>query len=365
MKQPSKHFDDYITHLMTESGSGAVFLDQVYRLAVDAATAQITGDNRSKELSRLSIYMNSRLSKTRGVTALEYIDVFERLYGAGKPMAGVPFITSKISSVNIHFLAAIFYVLQRGDFVMGRQTDTEIQRAITQVAFEHGKGWAALRPQLELIDTARPGTRLVEDIAGLLINLDRLFTSDYDVAVLQKAGGVERIKSVGASVEKLSETLFKNFKHAKLGQQNLSPVYEFLKESSSELLASGVINAEQVNERYAKMIDATMLAWSRQKGPVPAEYRHIITELIPRFSKKQVSEIIPRLTKLIAVSEIVQLFKAPREIIDEKLFKIMLKKHAGGDHGYDLVMALGLDDLFTRLELNRLKGKKLESALGL
>jgi hypothetical protein len=365
MTEKAKNFDDYITHLISDSGSGAVFLDQVYQWAVAATSAKVVDETRSQAMSRLSVYLNSRLSKTRGVTALDYIDVFERLYGAGQPMAGVPFVTSKVSTTNIHYLAAIFYVVQRGDFDLGRGTADVIQKVIAHLAFDNGKGWAALKPQLDLIDGARPDIQLTDGIADLLTNLDRLFTADHDVAALQKAGGVERIKSVGASLAKICDALFKDFKHAKLGQKNVGLVYEFLKESSSELLASGVINAAQVDERYAKMINATMLAWSRQKGPVPAEYRNILTELIPRFSKKQGSEIIPRLTKLIPVGEIVQMFSAPREIIDEKLFKIMLKKHAGGDHGYDLVMALGLDDLFTPLELNGLKGKKLEAALGL
>jgi hypothetical protein len=365
MNATPKGLDDYISELISDSGSGVEFLEQTYERAVSATTANIVDEKPAQAMLRLSIYLTSRLSKTKGVTALDYIDVFERLYGAGKPMAGVPFITSKISTANIHFLAAIFYVQHRGDFVMGRETSPEIQKVIAQLAFSHGKGWVALKPILDRIDDARPGTQLTESIADLLINLDRLFTTDHDVAVLQHSGGVERIKSVGASLEKISDALFKDFKHAKLGQKNVALVYAFLKESSSELLASGVIDKTQVEERYAKMITATMLAWSRQKGPVPAEYRSILTELIPRFSKKQGSEIIPRLTKLIPVSEIVQMFKAPREIIEDKLFKIMVKKYAGGDHGYDLVMAMGLDDLYTPLELNRLKGKKLEAALGL
>lgn len=361
----SKGFDDYISELVSESGRGIDFLGHLYQLAVDAVEAIFEQNGLDNCKIRLSIYLNGRLSKTRDVSSLEYIDVIERLYGKGCPLEGVQILTGKITKTNMAYVGALYYFHQEGSIGFGNIPKAELEKLVTLIAFEQGKGWDTLKPMLALIDHVKPGYKLVEGLPDLLADLDKRFTSDYDVALLQKCGGVERIRAVGANFDNICQTLFKNLPEAKLGQDNLPLIFQFMKDANDEQMATGAVSQSEVDERYSRVILAVMRAWLRVKGQAPDYYRTTVNELIPYLSKEEGSSVIPRLSKVISVPDIAQMFSHPREFIEPALFKVALKKYAGAEHRYDLVMTLGLDDLFTGHELNKLKGEKLESALGL
>ena len=365
MTNAPKGFDDYISELVTTSGRGHDFLNQLYSSSVRAAKAVEGKWDAPTSLARLSTYLNGRLSKTKDVSSLEYIDFFERIYGVGMPMEGVSIICPSLSMSNLAYIGAIYFIEHRSSFVLGKLSSAEIQKAVTQIAFEQGEWWSDLLPMLEGIDRERPGSGLVDGIPNLLMNLGNVFTGDYDLAILQKMGGVPRIMALGIDLDQLCQAFYRQFYKSKLGRDNLPLAFAFLQDANRELMAAGAIDANEMDERNSKMILGMMSAWLRQKGTPPDYYRTLMIEMIPHFTKDHGSQIIPKLTRLLPIAEIVKMFPSPHALIEPQIFKTTLKKHGGPDRSYDLVIALGIEDLFTPLELNRLKGQKLESALGL
>jgi hypothetical protein len=294
---------------------------------------------------------------------MDFVKALEGMYGVGKPLASVHIETYSVPTSNIPYAAAIYYFQQNDGFTVGKQTRPDVNRSVAEVAFAQGKKWDELKHSLEMIEAARPGYKLIEGIPDLLVDLDQYFLNEHDMGALQASGGVERIKEVGANLQKLNDNLFSKH-YLKLGQNNSALVCQFAQDSMSELSAQKAITQELLCDRYAMLIIGAVRAWNRQNSPKPNTHRTSLESLLPHLSVEIGSEIIPRLTRSMPVADIKAMFNDPRAVIEPKRFKAMLQKHGDVEHSYDLVMTLGLDDLFSRYELNQLKGKKLESALG-
>lgn len=366
MKEPLK-ITSYIYALQDLSdkpGLGVDTLNEASRLAAMGSVVEPNAHDRPGALNRLSGSFISVLSKTRGVTAMDVVKVLEGMYGVGKPLASVDIDAYSVTALNLPYAAAIYFIQQNDGFTVGERIRPEVKRSVAKVAFEQGKKWDELKQHLEMIDAARPGYKLTEGIPDLLVNLDKYCLNEHDMGALQASGGVERIKEVGANLQKLNDNLFSKW-YLKLSQNNLALVCQFAQDSMSELLAQKAITQESLCDRYAKLIVGTVRAWNRQNPPKPHSHRTSLDSLLPHITPQAGSEIIPMLTRWMPVAEIKAMFKDPRAVIETELFKAMLQKHGDVEHSYDLVMTLGLDDLFSRYELNQLKGKKLESVLGL
>jgi hypothetical protein len=364
MNEQASHPDDYTAALERTSSDWAEFVPQARALVTAGVALADVRIGRKSNLGRMSIYLNERLSKLKNVSSLEYIDFLQDMHGEGKPLNGVD-IQIFATVLNLEQLGALYYFQQHGFPKMDLRSESYIQTSVAKIAFEQGPRWAQLNTILDVIDAARPGFKLAEGVADLLANLD-LHVTLKDVTDLQRLGGVERIKAVGADLAKICTAVFEDIQASKISPKEVLSIHQFMKDSTNELVRSGVLSKDLANFRYSHMVIGVLKRW--RKGTTGADrenYRTTVMELMPHLNPQIGSSVIPRMTKVLSAEEIKSMIKDPRAVLEPKLFLQMLKKHVAEEQRYDLVKALGVDDLFSPSELNALKGKKLEAALGL
>jgi hypothetical protein len=136
-------------------------------------------------------------------------------------------------------------------------------------------------------------------------------------------------------------------------------------DANQDLVASGKISGEDAQERHGKMMVAISAAMARKPADPDGCYHAILTALAPFIGPAHGSDLIPRLTQSMGIQEVVGLFRDPLSLIESERFKRSLKRLVDIEKRYDLVVALGVQEIFTRSELHQIKGSKLESALGL
>lgn len=357
--------------LKTLSPDADNYVDQVINLGVTQAAAIRQQDLRGTPtlLRCLGDTFVKTLAYKGGVTTMNYIHIFEGLCGRHGPLRSDQGIAHyDVLPKHSKFIAAMFY-LSRAEFsVIDQGVQTVIKKQVSEIALEAGKNWDGLNAELQMIDAQRPEARTLHDIALILEVLQNQFTTEQDVVFIQKSGGVKRLKEIGAGINAICLSMLKRIPVTSMGHVGLPLVHQFLKDANNELLASGAISQRVANERLTVMMTAVLNVRRKQKKKtVDPCYHEMMVDLMPNLTKEKAPVLIPRLTNYVTVPEIANHLKDPASLIQDDLdgFKMALKKQADASLQYDLVMALGLDGLFEPSELQKLKGAKLESALGL
>ena len=363
LSTPAEIMNDCFTQLEFFTPGSDTFIDQVCELAATKANLFSKMEDRPANMKALVGFFSLNLPVKNGVSTLEYIAIFERLFGIGGPLHGNK-IDHYSMAPNAQFIAAMYF-MQAAPCLNDPLQQNIIQRHVTEIALEAGKAWKALRAQLEVIDQAKPQARLVESIADLLQNLRLRFHTDNDAVLIQKAGGVERLKEIGADIDAICQGVLTRIHATRLSHVGLPLVHRFIVDATCELQASGKITREVANERLSMMLVAVLNVRRNQKKSVHPCYREMMLELAPRMGKKHASELIPRIGNYLSMEELTSNLKEPLSLINLPEFKKALSKHTDAGIQYDLVVKLGLAGLFEASELQELKGAKLESALGL
>jgi hypothetical protein len=360
---PAEIMNDCFTQLEFFTPGSDTFIDQVCELAATKVNLFSRMEDGPANMRALVGFFTLNLPVKNGVSTLEYIAILERLFGIGGPLHGNK-IDHYSMAPNAQFIAAMYFI-QAAPGLNDPIKQNIIQRHVTGIALEAGNAWKALRTQLELIDQAKPQARLVESIADLLQNLRLRFHTDNDAVLIQKAGGVERLKEIGADIDAICQGVLERIHATRLSHVGLPLVHRFIVDATSELHASSKITREVANERLSMMLVAVLNVRRNQKKSVHPCYREMMLELAPHMSKQHASELIPRLGNYLPLEELTSHLNDPLALINLTEFKKALNKHTDAGIQYDLVVKLGLASLFEGSELQKLKGQKLESALGL
>jgi hypothetical protein len=346
------------------------YVDQVLQLGVSQAAAlrQLQLVGTSTLIRSLGDYFVRTLSYKSGVSTMQYIQIFEGLCGGGGPLESEGGI-DHYDALSKHstFVAAMLYLSLAEPCVIGIGKRWVIKKQVTEIALEAGKNWKGLNAELQVIDGQRPETRVLDHIPHFLSNLQTQFTKEKDVVLIQQSGGVERLKEIGAGINSICLSVLKRIPTTSMGHVGLPLVHQFLKDANNELLASGVITKEEANERQSVMMQGVLNVRRALKNNVNPCYHAMLVDLMPYLSKKHAPVLIPRLTKYLTSEEIKANVKDLVSFIEADLasFKKALKANVDAGMHYDLVFELGIDCLFKPSELQKLKGIKLESALGL
>ena len=320
--------------------------------------------DRGNLLKSMANSVTRLLPRNSSIPALIQVELLKNLYGKGGPLTGYSFPVDNVNHNNAPFIAAMYYLAHTSlflDFLL----KPKIQKAIAEVAFAQGPRWNTLRPTLESLDGLKRSYQLLGSVPDLLANLHKHFQHDRDAVFLQKFGGVERIKAVGGDLDAICKAVMKSLEGTRLAPQNLLLVHQFLMEANHELLASGQITKMESKDRHGKVLLQTLCSSARKPTDPLGCYHQIMIDLAPLMGKAHGSDLIPRLTEHMSVQEIAEAFKDPLSVIDPAKFKKRLNKYVDVGTRYDLVSALGVSEIFTSAELNRLKGEKLEASLGL
>jgi 2C-methyl-D-erythritol 2,4-cyclodiphosphate synthase len=363
---PTDIINDCIAAINGLSPDSVDFVDQVIELVTSKAALFSKMDNPIWNLRTLSKTFLKHLSSPAGISTLDHIKIYEGMYGANGSLRDTGFDHYDALSSHSKLIAGLYYFIQTDSSFINISKRHTITKQVTEIALEGGQNWKALKVQLELIDNQRPQAKLVASIPGLLKNLAEHLYMDSDAVLIQKLGGVERLKEVGADIDHFCQSVLSRLSVSSLKIDGLSQVHRFIVEATDELHTSGAITRDESNDRHSRMLRAILSARvNKPKKESHERYRPMMLELAPHLNKKHASDLIPRLSKYLSLDEIKSHLKEPLSLIDPPKFKVGLTKHVDAGMQYDLVVKLGLDGLFEHSELQRLKGAKLESALGL
>lgn len=363
---PESIINDCINQLRSFTPGSEQFNDQVIELVTTKAALFSKMENPIWNLRTLSKTFLKHLSYPAGISTLDHIQIYEGMCGANGPLRDTGFDHYDALSSHSKLIAGLYYFIQADSSFINISKQHAITKQVTEIALEGGQNWQALKVQLELIDNQRPQAKLVASITDLLKNLAEHLYMDSDAVFIQKVGGVERLKEVGADIDRFCQSVLSRLSVSSLKIDGLSQVHRFIVEATNELHASGAITRDESNERHSRMLRAILSARvNKPKKESHESYRPMMLELAPHLNKKHASDLIPRLSKYLSLDEIKSHLKDPLSLIDLPAFKNGMAKHVDAGMQYDLVVKLGIDGLFKQSELQRLKGQKLESALGL
>jgi hypothetical protein len=363
---PESIINDCIKQLRSFTPGSEQFNDQVIELAVSKSALYTKMANSIWNLKSLSGTFVRHLSFHAGISTLDFVEIFEGMYGANGPLRGAGLDYYDPLPTHAKLIAAMHYFMRTDSGFINISKQQAITKQVAEIALEGGKNWQALKGQLALIELQRPQARLAESVPDLLKNLAEHLYMDSDAVFIQKVGGVERLKEVGADIDDVCRAVLKSLSTTSLLNTRLSQVHRLIVDATCELHASGTISREESNERHCRLLRAVLNAKRRDLGKDAHEcYQKMMLELTPHMSKKHASDLIPRLTAYLKLDEIKDHLKGPLSIIDLSAFKSGMTKHVDAGMQYDLVVKLGIDGLFKQSELQKLKGAKLESALGL
>ena len=361
--------DDFIRKLAEElrgiSESADDYAEQVYALAVSAAEVLSSVDDYYHRIPQLSGMLLRKFDDSSNVSAINHIELLEKLHGSGGPLEGYAIKFSYEKPKNPKLMAALFFFEQNDSALLNRNGKIFVNKHVGEMAFANGKAWQALRPQIDLVDSARPGHNILQAIPDFLVNVFGEFTTEKDLLFIQKWGGIERLKEVGADLDVICQEVLKKIHITSLAHVSLPIVHRFLKEANEELLASARISKEESNERHCKVMQGVINVRMAQKSPAHECYHAMLLDLVPHLNKDHAAHLVPRLSKYLTVEEITQRVKNLPELVDKAVFKKTLSRHVDACDRYDLVLALGLGDMLKPSDLQKFKGQKLEGAIGL
>jgi hypothetical protein len=357
--------DSYTLKQLLQATEGHAELpDRALKLASMTKENAFGSYDQSQLLSNMASCLIRFLPKNQTIPAPIQISLIKKLYGKSCPLQFYPLSWVEIKPESSQFIAALYYLAQTSTYDLDVLMKPMLQKVIAEIAFAQGKHWDALRSALESVDGLKLNYQLLDSVPDLLANLHEHFKQEHDAVYLQQYGGVERLVAVGADLNAVCKSVLQSIAGTKLTPPELLIAHQFLLDANQELVASGKIAVEEAKERHGRMMLATSRAMARKPSDPNDCYRTILISLAPLIGSRHGSELIPLLTQSLTIQEITQLIENPLLVIEPAKFKKHLNKHVGAEKRYDLVVALGVQELFTTSEMNKFKGEKLESALG-
>jgi hypothetical protein len=308
--------------------------------------------------------MCSGLGKLKGVYAADVIDLMTKVYGPDGPLETQEFsILPKVA--NSPELIGALYFLANSDFKgISVKTRKRAIKIVAEIAFEAKNKWEGVNAVLQKIDQTMPGHGLVDSIPDRLGSFHNHMGYAIDVVSLQEAGGVKRLKEVGADLKKVCEAGLSQMGKASLWPVSWPPAYVFFKEALEELKISGRATQSDVNAAFGSILGGFLNSLERKRFDNYEELKPIFTELMPFASTETASSLAINLFRCNGLEWLGAHREQVVSMIDAKTFKdglVLVDK----DNRHSLVRQLGLEHLFTSSELNTFKGARLESALGL
>ena len=328
-------------------------------------TYSVVDSKHKALLDSLSSVLAIGLEKAVGVDAVEFLKFFLETYGEDGLLAYEPLFMFLDRSVSPDLIGALYY-LAKSDF-SGVRYDLS-KRAVkltVDIAFQGNHTWRALSTVLQEIDLAKPGYDLLAGIPDLLGKLDQYVASEDDIVFLQSSGGIERIKAVGADPYKVYVAAMARLSPNSINQLSLPVIHRFVKEATEDLKASGTITEVQASKRYSQFLNGVFSALERPKNLGLSCWQPIIHDLAPHASKASGVELVLRLARLNGPDKLGLTPETVRSLVEPEALKRAMRQSVDKGDQYDLVVKLGLDGLFEPSDLQKLKGAKLESALGL
>jgi hypothetical protein len=340
------------------------FKDVIVNL-VASTVAPFGTDDLDTKLRPLIDSFGAQMSIISGISGADHIEIGYRIFGEGGPLHGVRYAYSRPVDSNSPFIAAMYYLHHSRSELLDYRRNSSINKQVMGIAFEGGENWKALQSELRIIDGLNPNTKLLDGVPDQLVKMHMRFWKESDLVFIQKAGGVERLKEVGASLKRITKLGLMNIHKTQLDHVELPLLIQFLKASNIELLASGIITREESKERCSMMLTGVLNARRVQKSPVNGAYHAMMLDLAPSLSKASASNLIPRLSQYLTLNELSEYVKVSPDCIGMHNFKKALNKHTEIENRYDLLIALGFDSRFKPSDMQKFKVAKLEAALGL
>jgi hypothetical protein len=346
--------------------------DEVREWAIDQVS-QGKSDVLARTSSSLTWSIYGPLSASHGglkdVYANDLIDVLKTVYGPGGPLETQQFsVLPKV--VDSPDLIGALYFLANSDFNgVSVKTRKRAIKIVAEIALEAQDKWGRVLAVLQKIDQTIPGHGLVDSIPERLGSFHSHMGYAIDVVTLQKAGGVERLKEVGADLKKVFDAALSQMGKASLYPGSWSFGHAFFKEALEDLKASGRVTNSDLHTAYGSVLRGFLDSLESKGGRKSlVKYdglKPIFSDLVPFVSPETASSLAINLFRCNGLEWVGAYRESMVSMIDPDSFKNGLKSFIDSGEQYNLVASLGVEHIFTRLELYSLKGEKLDTALGL
>lgn len=321
---------------------------------------------RNEVISGLSSIMLNKFLKipAKDLGPMEVVKMLEDVYGENGPFKGQPVSFFIVKANSPSWIAALQYLQSVGEKSVENIGKSKLTNIIAWAAFEGGRDWKGLQKALAEVD-ASCGTRFLESVPELLENAHTLFLGHDSAMMIQMHGGIERVKAVGANLDLLTRAVMDGLPKTDLNEKGFPLMYAFIKDATLELMAAGAVSREEGEGRFSCLFEATLHALTRQKNHKHDCWIPILKDL-SKYAGAEVNQLgLVNLGMYLDKKGVdLEGFSLHSMIRPDEFKKAMKKAVYEGDQ-HTFIEKLALTEHFSHHEMMKIKGRRLQSDLGM
>lgn len=292
------------------------------------------------------------------------LDLFRKLYLPGGPLHGISMRPSwYIQKEGVIKYAPLVRLVMTEPEHFGHLQDSIFKTLMSSIF--RGKGLVkGVARHLKTMGGKEAVADFSEVIEGLFKNVHLYVNSYTGVAGVQQLGGLQWLKDKGANIPLCLERFLDGIETTEANDKSFGLMFRVTMDCINELEATGLMSAEDAKIKRGSVLIGALEVSGRQKARDAEFWYPLIKEAMANSSAQ------PDVRQILSYA-----YCTPSEEVDKVLclrlcqdqaseVKNVIKRDFGGEAGYRVVVAAGLESLFKPNELYVLKGKTFTAELG-
>lgn len=299
---------------------------------------------------------------------MEVIKMIEDVFGENGPFSGQDVKFQIVRPAASSWIAALHYLQSAGEPCVAQIGKSCLPDVIARVALGGGRNWTSLQAALSEVD-AGCGTHFLASVPDMLENVHNHFKGTDGAQMIQVRGGLEKLKAVGADLNKVSLAVMSDLELTELNEKGFPLMYSLIKDMTLDLMASGTITKQEGSERFSRLFNGALHALTRARN-----HKHDCWIDILKESSKHAGSSVDQVGLANMVVYLCEKgaslpgldWKAHAVPGDfNKALKKTLKSVVHEHDRFNFVKENGLKELFNTTEILLMKGDQLKGDLGM
>lgn len=331
--------------------------DQELELIRDSRPADLAvvmNRTRSILVGTLSAVRDGEMSAT------DIIRVLESAFGGGGLFAreAIPWVEPAIGEVK--YLAACFYMAMNYAKANRSMSEDCIMK-VASMGFMGEADYTRFKDELKVVEKLYPGRSHVDVVDFLVSDLHMNPRFDHKNALLVYAsGGLARCLEIGTSPAELMHKIMDNLERTPVSVDDFAKLHQFCTDINAHLFENLSISRNTFSDNAEKLLSLT-LKLTKSRPALGAQ----LAEKVPsiRGMGLSVSEIMGFASVTSKGDNQIKEKLATSSFKDVEIKAAVQRLDAGVQP--QVINRLELNNLFSRSEMNRIKGRRLEQDLGM
>lgn len=292
------------------------------------------------------------------------LELFRKLYLPGGPLHNTSMSPMwYIPKEGVVKYAPLVHLVMTEPQHFGHLQDSVFESLMTSILWKRALA-KGVGKHLKALGGKEASAQYTEIIEQLCKNTHKYVNSYSSVAGVQELGGLQWLKDRGANIPLCLERFLDGIETTQANNKSFGQMFRVTMDCINELESTGHLSAEDAKAKRGSVLIGALEVSGRQKSRDTEFWRPIIKEAMSNSAAK------PDVRQILSYACF-----TPEKDVDKGLclrvcqdqveeVKRVIKRDFGGEIGYRVVMAAGIDSLFKPNELYVLMGKTFTAELG-